>query len=381
VASGSRTRSAIPFFNYQGAFASRETQFLSIVKDVIRRGAFIQQRDLYEFEQSLAQYVGVKHALGVANATDGLTMALRAAGVVAGDEVIFPSHTMVATAAAITHAGAVPVPADCSDDHLIDPTAAALAITERTRAILPVHLNGRTCGMDAIVRLAEDNELLIVEDAAQALGSRFNGKSAGSFGAAGVFSFYPAKILGCLGDGGAVVTDDDDVARKLALLRDHGRNADGEVELWGYNSRLDNLQAALLKAQFDDYQQIIDRRRAIASEYHRLLHGVEQLRLPEPPSESGLHYDVFQNYEIEAENRDSLQAFLSANKVGTIVQWGGKAVHQFTKLGFDVVLPRTESLFEKCLLLPLNMIVSDDEVEFVSTCIREFYRQKELAGR
>src|SRR3954469_13374537 len=204
----------IPFFNYKGAFSSDERAYLDIVSDIIRRGAFIQQRDLIEFEARLADYLGVKHAIGVGNATDGLVMAFRAARIGAGDEVIFPSHTMVASPAAAAHCGATPVPVDMGDYHLIDPAAIEAAITPRTRAILPVHLNGRTCAMDPIMELARQHDLLVIEDAAQALGSQYKGRMAGTFGLAAAISFYPAKILGCFGDGGAVVTDDDETARK-----------------------------------------------------------------------------------------------------------------------------------------------------------------------
>ena len=163
--------------------------------------------------------------IGVANATDGLLIALRAAGVEPGDEVIFSSHTMVATAAAIHFAGAIPVPVECGADHLMDAAAAEAAITPRTSAILPTQLNGRTADMEALGRLASRHGLLIVEDAAQALGSRFRGQCAGTFGAAAAISFFPAKLLGCLGDGGAVIANDDGVAERAAALHDHGRDA------------------------------------------------------------------------------------------------------------------------------------------------------------
>ena len=363
----------IPFFNYRGAFSADEESYVEILRDVIRRGAFIQQKDLAEFESRLAGYVGVRHALGVANATDGLVMALRAAGVGPGDEVIAPSHTMVATVASIAHVGATPVLVDCGDDHLIDPAAVEAAVTPRTRCIMPVQLNGRTANMDAIEATARTHGLLVVEDAAQALGSSFRGRRAGSFGVAAAFSFYPAKILGCFGDGGAVVTNDDAVARTVLLLRDHGRNAEGDVETWGFNSRLDNLQAAVLDFQFRDYDKIVNRRRALAARYQARLGDVPELLLPPAPDSDPDHFDVFQNYEIEAERRDELREHLKASGVGTILQWGGKAVHQFERLGFRVSLPRTELLFERCLMLPMNMMVSDDDADYICDRVREFY--------
>jgi dTDP-4-amino-4,6-dideoxygalactose transaminase len=178
-----------------------------------------------------------------------------------------------------------------------------------------------------------------------------------------------------MGDGGAVVTSDDDMARQIRLLRDHGRNSEtGEVEQWGLNSRLDNLQAAILDFQLRDYQSIIGRRRAIASLYQQELGDLEQLVLPPAPEADSDHYDTFQNYEIEAEQRDALKVFMSERGIGTLIQWGGKAVHQFHALGFHVSLPNTERMFQRCLMLPMNLTVSDDDTRYVAATIREFYR-------
>lgn len=365
---------SIPFFNYKGAFTAREEEYVAIFRDVIHRGAFIQQKDLVEFEKRLASYLGVRHAIGVGNATDGLIMAWRAAGLRPGDEVIFPSHTMVASPASVAHAGGVPVPVDCGPDHLIDPAAIEPAITPRTRAIMPVQLNGRTANMDAIRRIADKHGLYIIEDSAQALGSKFKGQFAGTFGRAGVFSFYPAKILGCFGDGGAIVTDDDAIAEQVLLLRDHGRNAVGEVVTWGLNSRLDNLQAAILDLQFRDYDEIISHRRALAACYEEHLSGLRQLDLPPAPDEDPDHFDVYQNYELQADDRDALRAHLTAAGIGTLIQWGGKPVHQFTGLGLKASLPNTDRLFRRCLMLPMNMMVSIDDAVYISEAIRQFYR-------
>lgn len=367
------TARTVPFFNYKKAFADHEDQYLGIVRDVIRRGAFIMQQDLLEFEQRVANYLGVRHAIGVGNATDGLTLAFRAAGLKPGDEVIFPSHTMVASPAAVAIIGGVPVPVECGPDHLIDPESAALAVTPRTRFLMPVQLNGRTANMDALQKLADRHGLTIVEDAAQGLGSRFRNRYAGSFGLAAAFSFYPAKVLGCFGDGGAVTTNDDGVAQQVRMLRDHGRGESGEVEIWGLNSRLDNLQAAILDYQFRDYQVITSRRRVIALQYQQQLGDLSELVLPPAPDADPDHFDVYQNYEIEAERRDELKEYLRVNGVGTLIQWGGKPVHQFTALGLKADLPVTDRLFTRCLMLPMNMTLTDDEVTYVVRMIRDFY--------
>jgi len=372
MATATRTRS-IPFFNYKEAFSSNEPEYVEIFRDILRRGAFIQQQDLIDFERHLAEYLGVRHAIGVGNATDGLVFAWRAAGLAPGDEVIFPSHTMVASPASVVHAGGVPVPVDCGPDHLIDPKVIEKAITKRTKAIMPVQLNGRTADMDAIQAICDRHGLFIIEDSAQALGSKFKGRFAGTFGRAGVYSFYPAKILGCFGDGGAVVTNDDAIAERILLLRDHGRNHDGEVVTWGYNSRLDNLQAAILDRQFANYGDIIAHRRGLAARYEEQLGELSQLQLAPAPDSDPNHFDVYQNYEIQADDRDALRAHLKEKGIGTLIQWGGKAVHQFKGLGLKVSLPMTERLFERCLMLPMNMMVSLDDVDYISECIRQFY--------
>lgn len=366
----------VPFFNYQKAFTDYEKQFLDITKNIINSGAFIMQGELAQFEKNIADYLGVKHVIGLANCTDALHIAVRAAGIGYGDEVIVPSHTMVASPAAIHFAGATPVLVDCGEDHLIDPDSVISAITDKTKAIMPVQLNGRTANMDRICAIAEEHNLLIIEDSAQGLGSKYKGKFAGTFGIAGTFSFYPAKILGCPGDAGALVTNDDEIARLVKLYRDHGRDEHGEVVMWGLNSRLDNLQAAYLDVQFKDYDQIINRRREIATIYHENLSSINELKLPAPPDSEPDHFDVFQNYEIEAERRDDLKKYLADNGVGTLIQWSGKAVHQHEKLGFkDYNLPVTDRLFERCIMIPMNMTLSDEDVLYVCEVIKKFYNE------
>jgi dTDP-4-amino-4,6-dideoxygalactose transaminase len=368
----------IPFFNYPALFASDEEVLMDVMRDVCTRGAYILQRDCVEFEQSIAQFMGAKHVMGVANGTDALIIALRAAGIKSGDEVIVPSHTYIASAASIHLSGGVPVLAECGPDHMLDPRDIETRITSRTRAIMPVQLNGRTCDMDALAAIAAKHGLLIIEDAAQALGSKFRGKAAGTFGVAGTISLYPAKLLGCFGDGGLVVTNDDEVARQTRLLRDHGRNDDGRVVAWGFNSRLDNLQAAILNHKFKGFPQAIERRRAIARHYQSRLGEIGEMTLPPAPDTDPRHFDVYQNYEVEADRREELRQHLERNGVRTIIQWAGTPVHQFKELGFKVSLPATDRLFQRCFLLPMHTALSDADVDFICvdficTQIRAFY--------
>jgi dTDP-4-amino-4,6-dideoxygalactose transaminase len=365
----------IPFFNYPALFAEEEGELMPIIHDVLRRGAYIMQKDLLRFEENLARYLGVKHVIGVADGTVAIMMGLRAAGIGPGDEVILPSHTFVATAAAVHHVGALPVLADCGRDHLITAEAIEARLTPRTRAILPVQLNGRTANMDGILQIASERGLKIVEDSCQALGSQFRGRFAGTFGVAGTCSFYPSKTLGCFGDGGAVFTNDDAAAEYMRLLRDHGRSPHGDVIEWGYNSRLDNVQAAILDFKLARYDKAIARRRQLARIYDERLGGLREVLLPPGPGADPLHFDIFQNYEIEAERRDELRAYLDANGVKTILQWGGKTIHQFPELGLNHDLPYTDGMTRRFMLLPMNTALADDDVEYICDLVCRFYRR------
>jgi len=369
-----KSKRNIPFFNYPALFKTQEKEIMETLRDVMSRGAYILQRDLEEFEKNIKELIGVKHVLGVADGTNALILALRTADIGPGDEVIMSSHTYIATAASAHFVGATPVLVECGADHMIDPESVEMAITNKTRVIMPTQLNGRTCDMDALQAIADKNGLIIIEDAAQALSSKFRGKCAGTFGLAGTFSFYPAKVLGCFGDGGAVVTNDDEIAERVAMLRDHGRNDEGEVVTWGTNSRLDNMQAAILNVKLKTFKKDMERRREIASMYDQALRDIDDLILPPAPDEDEKHYDVYQNYELESGHRDELKSFLAKRGVGTIIQWGGKAVHHFKGLGFDNVhLPIVEKMTSRFLMLPMHTALTDEDVEYVCDCVIEFY--------
>ena len=364
---------SIPFFNYPALFMQDEAGLTDVVMGVLRRGAYIMQRDLEIFEASLAAYLGVKHAIGVADGTMAIHFGLVAAGIGAGDEVILPSHTFVATASAVAHTGAKPVLVDCGPDHLIDPESVRGAISSRTKAILPVQLNGRTADMDALEEIAHKYNLTIVEDSCQALGSKFRGRFAGTFGVAGAFSFYPSKTLGCFGDGGAIVTNNDRAIGIMRELRDHGRGVDGLVHRFGFNARLDNIHAAVLNYRLGCYDEMVAHRRAIAKLYNNRLQGLNSLLLPPAPGSEPDHFDIFQNYEIEADNRDALREHLTKCGIGTLLQWGGRCIHQFPDLGLYRDLPYTERMTARYMMLPLNLSVSDEDVNYICDRVLEFY--------
>jgi dTDP-4-amino-4,6-dideoxygalactose transaminase len=369
------TLEKVKFFDYPFQFEEHRDDYIRAVETTLASGYYILGPDLEMFEDRFAEFLGSKHAIGVGNGTDALILALRAAGVGPGDEVVTVSHTFVATIAAIVLLGATAVFVDIAGDHNMDVRNIEAAITPRTKVIIPVQLNGRICTrMDELTAIAAEHGIVVVEDAAQAIGAKFKGKSAGTFGKTGCFSFYPAKVLGTFGDAGAIVTDDDEQASKLRMLRNHGREAHGEVELWGQNSRMDNVHAAILNLKLAFLEGWIERRREIALSYTTGLANIGQLKLPEPPAQDGPHYDVFQNYEIEAEGRDNLIRHLEGSGVEVAVPWGGKAVHHHEALGLSHYrLPRTDELFRNALMLPIYPGLDDGKVDYIVETIQRFY--------
>ncbi|MBW3041839.1 DegT/DnrJ/EryC1/StrS family aminotransferase [Prochlorococcus marinus] len=365
---------AVPFFDYSRHYLDDRDNYLKIIDEVSSKGAFIMQNELSQFEENLSSFTKAKYSIGVANATDGLEMCWMAIGLNPTDEVIISSHTMLATASAIKLAGGKPIPVDIGYDNLIDPLKVEEAINENTVGIMPTQLNGRTCDMDKIMSIANKYNLYVVEDAAQALGSSFNGKFAGTFGHASSISFYPAKVLGCLGDGGAILTNSENLFQTIYQLHDHGRDLNGIVRRWGRNSRLDNLNAAILDFKLKSYKDVIKRRRQIASIYQERLSTLEYINLPPAPGSEDKHFDIFQNYEITARNRNQLKKYLHDLDIGTLIQWGGQGIHQFKELGFDLNLPNTELFFKKCLMLPINLFISDNDVNYVCDSIIKFYK-------
>ena len=362
----------VKFWDPPKAFEAMETEVMATIRDVLAHGNLVLRQELEDFERDLAAFVGTNHAVGVSNCTDGLQMILEAAGIGPGDEVITVAHTFVATLAAIHWVGADPVLVDVGPDHNMDPEAVETAVTERTRAIIPVHLNGRLCEMDRIQAIAEKHSLLVIEDTAQALGATFDGKAGGAWGAAGAFSFYPAKLLGAYGDAGAVVTSDLALSQQISALRDHGRTSKTEISGWGHNSRLDNLQAAILSLKLKSVPNWISRRRHLATMYDESLKPVEGVQRP-PAPDTGRFFDIYQNYVVEAERRDGLHEYLARKGIETMISWPVPTHHQPIGLTrFD--LPRTEALSEHVLSLPLHTDLLDSQVEQVIAAIDDFYQ-------
>jgi len=361
----------VPFVDYRKQYRSLKAELDAAIARTLGEGQLILREDVSRFEQDLAHLVGVREAVGLNSGTDALIFALRAAEIGPGDEVITVAHTFLASIASIVHVGATPVLVDVGDDYLMDMDAARAAVTDRTRAILPVHLNGRVCDMRACDAIARERELVVIEDAAQALGATLDGRPAGSFGRVSCFSFYPAKLLGAAGDAGAACTDDAAVARTLRLLRDHGRATKESHVLYGFTSRLDNLQAAVLNAKMPCLPAWIDRRRALAAIYDRALAEVPQVHVP--PRPDARHRDVYQNYVIRAERRDDLAAYLRDHGVEVLIS-NPIPVHRHPALGLErFSLPLTERLAAEVISLPLVPELEEDQIAYAAETVRAFY--------
>lgn len=344
----------------------------------LSKGDLINRRQLKDFEENLAAFVGTKYAVGVNSGYNALALSLLAAGVGRGHEVITVAHTFVATVSAIVHCGATPVLIDVRSDHNMDPDLIEAAITPRTKAIIPVHLNGRICEMDRIQEIANKHKLQVIEDAAQGLGATFKGKGGGAFGLTGCFSFYPFKMLGCFGDGGAVTTNDPAIARAIIRMRYNGEDRDtGEYHYHGYTSLLDNVQAAVLNVKLPHLSAWIEHRRHMASLYQKALACLSRIVLPNFGGKD--YYESFQNYVIRTPQRDELRAFLKERGIETLVSWAKPMWHHLALRLGDYTLPETEAICREVLSLPLNSETTPEEVEITAQAIRDFFATGDLA--
>lgn len=369
-----KTASAlVPYVGLKQEFAQRKDELFAAFVAIGEQAAFILRDDVTQFESAIAKNLGVRHAIGVNSGTDALFLALKALGIGPGDEVITVAHTFVATVAAIVHCGAKPVLVDIGEDFNMDAQGLEDAITTKTRAIIPVHMNGRCCDMPAILAVAEKHGLRVVEDAAQALGARISGQAAGNFGHVNAFSLHPMKNLHCFGDGGLMTTNDDALADSLRCLRNHGQNARKEVISFGFNSRMDNLQAALLNVNMQYFDADVMRRRELAARYCRELENSAQIRLPHPPTDDG-YYDVFSSFPILIPDRDELAAHLRQRGIECFVHWE-TPLHRNEHLnlsGFD--LPQTDRVSHEVLSLPIHPFLDENDCDVVISAIKEFYR-------
>lgn len=349
---------------------------MDAVEQALCRGDYVFGQEVGVFERRFAQLCGVRHALGVANGTDTLMLALRALGIGPGDEVITAPNSFVATAACIALVGARPVFVDVREDMNMDPGLIELTITSRTRALLPVHLAGKCADMRPILEIARCRGLYVIEDAAQAVGATYMGQKAGSFGVFGCFSLHPLKNLNAAGDAGVITTNDNALAEKIRLLRNHGLRNRDEVSFWGFNSRLDTIQAAILNCRLNRLEEIMEKRRRLAARYRaRLADWVVC------PSESAGESHVYHLFVIQCDRRDALQKFLWQRGIDAKIHYPIPIHLQdcSSALGYERGdFPVCESQAERILSLPVHQCLTDSQVDYVCDSIVDYYRGKKV---
>lgn len=364
---------AVPLIDLVRQYNTIKDEIDGAVSRVWNHGQFVLGREVKEFEELAMQKCGTSHAVGVASGSDALLLTMHALGIGPGDEVLLPTFTFFATASCVSRLGAKPVFCDIGTDFNLDPADAAKRVTPRTRAMIVVELYGQMADMAALRELTYDRGIDLIEDAAQSIGSSFAGTPAGACGDAACFSFFPTKNLGAAGDGGMVTTDDPQLAENVRLLRQHGAHPKYYHRLVGYNSRLDALQAAILKAKLPHLDRWTEMRRKHADVYDRELSGIGDIQVPVRRADS---YHIFHQYTIMTAKRDALRAHLQAAKIGTEIYYplplhlqecysylGGKAGQ----------LPRAERAANMALSLPIFPEMTESEQGEVLSAIRQFF--------
>lgn len=363
----------VPLLDLKAQFASLRVEILAAVAAVMESQHFVLGPQGAALEQEIAALVGVRAALGCASGSDALMLALMATGIGPGDEVICPTFTFVATAGAVARLGARPVFADIDPlTFTLDSEAVAQAVTSRTRAIVPVHLYGLTADMEPLGEIARRAGAHLIEDSAQALGARYRGRAAGALGALACLSFYPTKNLGGAGDGGMVLTDDGALAERLAMMRDHGSRRRYEHEIAGVNSRLDEIQAAILRVKLPRLRHWNQARRARAARYRELLAGLAQVRVPAEPAD---REHVYHQFAIRCARRDELRQFLRQHGIASEVYYPIPLHLQpaFSHLGYRAgQFPQAEAAAREVLCLPIYPELGEDQQELVAAAIRRF---------
>ncbi|MEI7669642.1 MAG: DegT/DnrJ/EryC1/StrS family aminotransferase [Pseudomonadota bacterium] len=349
---------SIPYVQVNKQYEEEKEGLEAVISDVLANRSHVGDKIVDELEEELAAYCGTKYAVALNSGTDALMFSMLAAGIKRGDEVVTPPNSFVASTSSIIHIGGKPIFADVLPDQNIDPDAVEAAITERTKAIMAVHLTGRVCQMDRLQKLADKHNLLIIEDAAQSIGSKYNNKKSGSFGIAGCFSTHPLKNLNACGDGGFITTDNEKIASRVRLLRAHGMKDRVTVEEWGFVSRMDTMQAAILKFRLGRMQSVIDRRRANAKYYQENLKHTGIFF----PDCKGEEYNTFHTFVIQVENhRDALQEHLAKLGIKTTIHYPIPIHLQpaAKSLGHNIGdFPITENQAKNILTLPVNQYMA-----------------------
>ena len=357
----------IPMVDLKGQYETLKTEIDSAILQALGETRFILGPNVQAFDQEAADFLGAEHAISCANGTDALHLALLAAGVKPGDEVITTSFTFIATAEAIRYIGATPVFVDIQPHSLnIDPDKIRTAITENTRAILPVHLFGQSADMNEIQSLADEFDLLVIEDCAQSFGSRYHDKTTGTMGSAGAFSFFPSKNLGCYGDGGMVTTGDAETAARIKMLRNHGSSQQYHHDVIGFNSRLDELQAVILRIKLKHIDAYNRKRLEVARVYNQRFAGSRF----QPPAIPDDRDHVFHQYTLLCDERDAAREAIIAKGVSCAVYYP-IPLHQQQAFSdtLQPELPVTEATAKRCLSLPIFPEMTEQQIETVCEAV------------
>lgn len=353
----------IPMVDLKKQYHALKNDIDIALAEVFENTHFILGPNVQSFEQEAAAHLNVKHALSCASGTDALHLALVAAGIGPGDEVITSTFTFIATAEAIRYVGATPVFVDIDPKTFnLDPELVANAINDKTKAILPVHLFGQPANLPAIMALAEQHRLLVIEDCAQSFGAAIQEKMTGTIGLAGCHSFFPSKNLGCYGDGGMITTNDDSLAEKIRILRNHGSDQRYHHSVIGYNSRLDEIQAAILRIKLRRIEHYNQQRYRAAQTYSRLLKAHVSV-----PHEDAIGQHVYHQYTLLHKNRDSIMKSLAEEKIASAIYYP-IPLHQqkvFASEYAGVSLPVSEQVARECLSLPMYPELEDSQIEFI----------------
>ena len=361
----------IPFIDLRREYQEIKNEIYQAIQRVLESGWFILGEELKRFEEEFAEYIGVKYGIGVNSGSDALYLAIKVLGIGRGDEVITVSHTFISTVDAIVRNGAKPVFVDIDPGtYTIDVSKIEEKITERTKAIIPVHLYGHPADMDPIMEIAEKYGLYVIEDACQAHGAEYKGRKVGSIGHIGCFSFYPVKNLGAYGDAGMVVTNNEELAEKLRTIRNYGSSKKYHHDFVGVNSRLDEIQAAVLRVKLRHLDEWNEKRRKIAKLYNELLENTEIIT----PIEKEWAKHVYHLYVIRHKERDKLQKYLKENGIKTQIHYPVPVHKQraYLDLGINEYLLITERICNEILSLPMYPWFEEGEIEYISEIIRKF---------
>jgi dTDP-4-amino-4,6-dideoxygalactose transaminase len=357
--------------DFKKEYSHIEKEVLIALKKFLKSGWYILGEEVIQFEKYFSRYIGTKYCIGVANGLEALQISLMALGISADDEVITVSNSAVATSLAITNLGARPIFIDIDEFYHIDTSKIESKITKKTKAIIPVHLFGQPVEIKKIISMAKKYNLHVIEDACQAHGATYDSKRVGSYGTFGCFSFYPTKNLGGYGDGGAITTNSKTLYKKCISLRNYGQTSRYEHECIGLNSRLDEIQAAILNVKLKKLDRMIKKRNEIAQTYLKELAEVKQVILPKTRKRASHTYHLF---VIQAEKRDDLMEFLKNNDVQTLIHYPIPIHNQKCYPEFNsIVLERTENIAKNIISLPVHPFMTKSKVMTVCKLIKKFY--------